>query len=135
MSSTPSAVESRGKRILLVEDDDANRQMLSDYLVFVGYCVHSIATGSEFSYAIRDFQPNLILLDLKLPDVSGYALLETLNEHPEWAQIPVIVVSAFAFKADQKKALALGARQYLVKPVDLEEIVSAIETECSKTEH
>ena len=123
-------MESDGKRILLVEDDDANRQMLGDYLTYLGYTVRSVATGSEFSSALRQFQPNLILLDLKLPDVSGYTLLTDLNTNPEWAHIPVIVVSAYAFKADQSKALELGARRYFVKPIELEQLIEAIEQEC-----
>lgn len=130
MIATPYPMGSEGKRILLVEDDDANRQMLGDYLSLVGYSVFGVATGSEFSSALRQFQPELILLDLKLPDVSGYSLLMELRNHPQWSSIPVIVVSAYAFKADQSKALELGARQYLVKPIDLEQLIRAIECEC-----
>ncbi len=129
MVATPYPLESEGKRILLVEDDDANRQMLGDYLSLVGYSVLGVATGSEFSSALQHFQPELILLDLKLPDTSGYSLLMELRSHPQWSRIPVIVVSAYAFKSDQAKALELGARQYLVKPIELEQLVKAIEFE------
>ncbi|MEM7769657.1 MAG: response regulator [Cyanobacteria bacterium P01_E01_bin.6] len=116
------------KRILLVEDDDANRQMLGDYLALHGYTIRGVATGAEFSSALSQFCPSIILMDLKLPDVSGYKLLTDLSGHPTWSSIPVIVVSAYAFKADQRKAMELGASQYFVKPVDLEQLINAIET-------
>lgn len=119
------------KRILLVEDNDLNRQMLQDYMVFCGYRVLSIAGGCGFFEALADFQPQLILLDLKLPDVDGYILLEQLQQKPEWQHIPVIIVSAFAFKVDQQRAFNLGACRYFVKPVNLSELSQAIEDELS----
>ena len=117
------------RRILLVEDNNLNRQMLEDYLVFCGYQILGLAFGSDFFQALADFQPHLVLLDLKLPDVDGYTLLEQKRQRPEWRTIPVIVVSAFAFKADEKRALNLGARRYFVKPVSLRDLRQAIEDE------
>ena len=120
------------RRILLVEDNNLNRQMLEDYLVFCGYQIMGLAFGADFFQALADFQPHLVLLDLKLPDADGYALLEQIGQRPEWRTIPVIVVSAFAFKADQQRALNLGARRYFVKPVSLRDLRQAIEDELLK---
>lgn len=117
------------RRILLIEDNYLNRQMLEDYLVFCGYQVLSLEAGSGFFAALTNFQPNLVLLDLKLPDIDGYTLLEQMTQLPECRVIPVIVVSAFAFKADQQRALNLGARRYFVKPVSLKDLKQAIEQE------
>ena len=117
------------RRILLVEDNNLNRQMFEDYFVFCGYLIQGLAFGSDFFQALADFQPHLVLLDLKLPDVDGYTLLEQIGQRPEWRTIPVIVVSAFAFKADQQRALNLGARRYFVKPVSLRDLRQAIEDE------
>ena len=117
------------RRILLVEDNNLNRQMFEDYFVFCGYLIQGLAFGSDFFQALADFQPHLVLLDLKLPDVDGYTLLEQKRQRPEWRTIPVIVVSAFAFKADQQRALNLGARRYFVKPVSLRDLRQAIEDE------
>ena len=117
------------RRILLVEDNNLNRQMFEDYFVFCGYLIQGLAFGSDFFQALADFQPHLVLLDLKLPDVDGYTLLEQKRQRPEWRTIPVIVVSAFAFKADEKRALNLGARRYFVKPVSLRDLRQAIEDE------
>lgn len=117
------------RRILLVEDNDLNRQMLGDYLEFCGYRVCSLANGFGFFEALNNFQPHLILLDLKLPGVDGYTLLEQLQQKPRLQSIPVVVVSAFAFKADQQRAFKLGAKRYLVKPVNLSELKKVIQEE------
>ncbi|MHC0063361.1 response regulator [Nostoc sp. UIC 10890] len=115
------------RRILLVEDHYLNRMLLSDYLSYCGYDVQSLSEGSTFFSTIEQFQPDLMLLDLKLPDVDGYSLLKQVQQKPELSNIPIIVVSAFAFKADQELALSLGARHYFVKPLKLKDLIFAIE--------
>lgn len=106
-------------RILLVEDNSTNRLLLLDYLTHLGYCVSSVVCGRDFLAALPQFQPDLVLLDIKLPDIDGYALLQQMRQNEAWVRIPVVVVSACAFKSDQQRALGLGARRYLVKPIDL----------------
>jgi two-component system, cell cycle response regulator DivK len=117
------------KRILLVEDHYLNRLLLSDYLSYCGYDVQSLSEGSAFFSTIERFQPELMLLDLKLPDIDGYSLLKQVQQKPDLSKIPIIVVSAFAFKADQELALSLGARRYFVKPLKLKELILTIEEE------
>lgn len=117
------------KRILLIEDNDPNRQLLYEYLRICGYQVLSIAGGANFFQAIAEFQPQLILLDLKLPDVDGYTLLQQLQQRPQVQHIPVIIVSALAFKAEREQALNLGAKRYLVKPISLHDLLQAIQEE------
>lgn len=120
------------RRILLIEDNDVNRMLLSDYLNYCGYNVQSLSKGSAFFSTIEKFQPELMLLDLKLPDIDGYSLLEQIQKKPNLSKIPVIVVSAFAFKADQERAMKLGARHYFVKPVNLKNLILKIEEEFTK---
>jgi CheY-like chemotaxis protein len=117
----------QSKRILLIEDNDVNRILLDDYLNYCGYDVQSLSEASTFFSTIEQFQPKLILLDLKLPDIDGYTLLEKMHKLPAYVNIPVIVVSAFAFKADQQRAIDLGACRYFVKPVNLIDLTQAIE--------
>lgn len=117
------------RRILLVEDNDLNRQMLDDYLGFCGYQVLSIGRGSDFFQVLADFNPHLILLDLRLPDIDGYTLLQQIQQGSDWQHIPIIVVSAFAFRVDQQRALSLGVRRYFVKPVNLTDLRQAIQEE------
>lgn len=117
------------KRLLIVEDNTLNRLMLNDYLIFCGYHVISLACGVNFLKEVVSFQPHLILLDLRLPDIDGYILLDQLQLNPQWRDIPVIIVSAYAFKADRQRAMNLGARQYFIKPVNLIDLKQAIEQE------
>ncbi len=117
------------RRVLLVEDHYLNRMLLSDYLSYCGYDVQSLSEGSTFFSTIDKFEPDLILLDLKLPDIDGYSLLKQVQQRPDLSKIPIIVVSAFAFKADQELALSLGARRYFVKPLELKDLILTIEEE------
>ncbi|MBU7586241.1 MAG: response regulator [Nostoc sp. TH1S01] len=117
------------KRVLLIEDHDVNRMLLSDYLGYCGYNVRSLSNGTAFFSTIKSFQPDLMLLDLKLPDIDGYWLLEQIQQHPYLSKIPIIVISAFAFKKDQERAISLGARRYLVKPINLTALIMTIQEE------
>ncbi|ACC82340.1 response regulator [Nostoc punctiforme] len=117
------------RRILLVEDHYLNRLLLSDYLSYCGYDVQSLSEGSTFFSTIDKFKPDLMLLDLKLPDIDGYSLLKQVQQKPDLSKIPIIVVSAFAFKADQELAMSLGARRYFVKPLKLKDLILTIEEE------
>ncbi|NJM19337.1 MAG: response regulator [Richelia sp. RM2_1_2] len=119
------------KKILLVEDNHANRMLLGDCLNFCGYEVKSLSNGSRFFSTVETFQPDLIVLDLKLPDIDGYLLLEKMQQNSQTAKIPVIIVSGLAFKSDCKKAINLGARRYFIKPIILNELTQAIEKELS----
>jgi two-component system, cell cycle response regulator DivK len=114
-------------RILLVEDNDINRRLLADYLNYCGYEVTSIADGADFFLTLTQFQPQLVLLDLKLPNVDGYSILKQLQQKPQFQHIPVIVVSAYAFEQDQRRAMRLGAFQYVVKPLHLEQLELVIQ--------
>ncbi|WP_009632357.1 response regulator [Synechocystis sp. PCC 7509] len=131
-SGEASPQHTKLKRLLVVEDNNLNRLMLDDYLVFCGYQVLSLACGAKFFEELAAFQPHLILLDLKLPDIDGYSILEQLQNDSQWQNIPVIIVSAFAFKADSQRALNLGARQYFIKPVNLNDLSQAISQELNK---
>jgi CheY-like chemotaxis protein len=117
----------QNRRILLIEDNDVNRMLLSDYLSYCGFNVQSLSVGSALFSTVEKFQPELILLDLKLPDIDGYSLLEKIQHNQTLSKIPIIVVSAFAFRDDQERAMSLGACRYFVKPVNLKELIMTIE--------
>ena len=129
-SNREQTAEADSKRILLVEDNDINRQMLQEYLRSIcGYQVLSLAGGSNFFQTLADFQPNLILLNLNLPDIDSCTLLENIQHRLEWCHIPVIVICGLAFKADQQRILSLGVRRYFIKPVNLTNLRQAIKEE------
>lgn len=100
--------------------------MVEDFLGSKGYTLLSLADGNNFFATIDQFQPDLILLDLKLPYIDGYTLLRQLKQS-QWQDLPVVVLSAYAFDHEKQKAFKLGAGQYLTKPARLEEILGAIE--------
>jgi two-component system cell cycle response regulator DivK len=133
MTDALISAPSPARRILLVEDDDLNRWLMNDYLAHQGYQVLSLAAGSSFFTVLVQFQPHVVLLDLKLPDISGYQLLEALQQHREFQQLPVIVLTAFSFRAERQRALQLGARHYFVKPIHPEVLVTAIEEVCAES--
>ena len=120
---------SKAKRILLVEDNNINRMLLSDYLIYCKYNVQDLPDGYAFFPTIYQFQPDLIILDLKLPGIDGYSLLEEIKQKPDLSSIPIIVVSGLAFKVDRERAIMLGVSRYFVKPLTLADLVIAIEEE------
>lgn len=110
-------------RILIVEDDEVLGRVIADNLQFAGYDVASVVDGHHAVKLLRSFQPDLVLLDLMLPDRSGFELCGILRQH---GRTPVVILSARAQKADKLRGLKLGADDYLTKPFDLDELVARI---------
>ncbi len=129
MTMTENSASDSPIRILLIEDNEANQRLMSDYLNYCGYEVCALTDGTQLAATLEQFCPQMILLDLKLPILDGYALLEQLQQRDDWKQIPTIVVSAYAFQQDQQRALDLGARRYLVKPIRLSQLTDVIREE------
>ncbi|MBW4487631.1 MAG: response regulator [Trichocoleus desertorum ATA4-8-CV12] len=119
-----------GKRILLVEDNEIHRLFTQDFLESRGYQVLSLCDGINFLETVTEFQPDLLLLDLKLPQVDGFTLLQEL-QRSQWHALPVVVVTAYAFHREKQRALSMGVRSYLTKPIRLEAMAQAIEAELS----
>ena len=118
-------------RILLVEDNQVNCFLLCDYLEFCGYSVQAITASELFFFTLELFKPNLILLDIKMPKIDGYTLLKEMQSQERWRHIPVVVISALSFRSHQEKALELGARRYIVKPIVPDILKNIIEEELS----
>ncbi len=115
-------------RILFIEDNQLNREAIAEYLELEGYEVRALSSGYNFLKYIQEFKPNLILLDIKLPGIDGFSLMEQLK-NSEWTEIPVVILSALSFAQDKHRAFQLGARRFLVKPAILREIGRAIQAE------
>ena len=129
VSSDERAVFKSGatqQRILLVENNDLNRQLFKEYLVSYQYQVFNVSSGSGFFQASAEFQPHLILSDLKLPDINGYTLLAQVQQGIDWQYVPMIVVSTLVFAADQQHAFYLEVRCCFVKPINLFYVRQAI---------
>mgnify|MGYP001582453939 CR=1 FL=1 len=102
-------------RVLIVEDEDFLAQVLTDNLTSEGYKVEVAIDGEEALEKIRTSQPSLILLDLLLPKLDGFQVLEEIKSNPDLKLIPVIVLSNLGADTDIKRALSLGAEDYFVK--------------------
>jgi CheY-like chemotaxis protein len=102
-------------KILIVDDEEILRRIYSDRLNFEGFVVDNAADGEEALQKMVSFQPNLVLLDILMPKLNGIQVLEQMNTNPALKTIPVIVLSNVANDENIKKALALGARDYLLK--------------------
>ncbi len=109
---------------MIVEDDNMLAKVIGDNLRFAGYEVTAAADGHDAVARLRTFQPDLVLLDLMLPDRSGFDLCGVLRQG---GRTPVVILSARAQKADKLRGLKLGADDYLTKPFDLDELLARIQ--------
>lgn len=104
-----------GKRILLVEDDDALANVYVTRLQAEGFDVRRVANGEEALAAAINYHPDLALLDVMMPKVSGFDVLDILRGTPETANLKVIMLTALGQESDRARAESLGVNDYLVK--------------------
>ena len=110
------------KTILLADDNSGNREMTRIALEVVGYRVIEAANGREAIELARREVPSLILLDIQMPILDGYAAIAELRQDVRFATTPVIAMTAYAMQSDQEKALAAGFTRHISKPVKLPEL-------------
>jgi DNA-binding response OmpR family regulator len=103
------------KKILLVEDDDALAAVYETRLDAEGFKVKRVANGEEALAAALEFKPDLILLDVMMPKVSGFDVLDILRNTPETTNVRIIMLTALSQDADKERAQSLGVDDYLVK--------------------
>ncbi|GAM03917.1 two-component system PleD family response regulator DivK [Novosphingobium sp. MBES04] len=114
------------KRILVVEDNDLNRKLFCDVLVSQGFAVEPVADGRDALEKARNFVPNLVIMDIQLPNVSGLDLIEAAKQDPVLRTIPVLAVTAYAGKGDEERIREAGAEGYLAKPVSIGPFMQAV---------
>ncbi|MGF7155918.1 response regulator [Novosphingobium gossypii] len=114
------------KRILVVEDNDLNRKLFCDVLRSQGYAVEPCADGLDALDRARQFVPNLVIMDIQLPNVSGLDLIEAAKNDPVLRSIPVLAVTAYAGKGDEERIREAGAEGYLAKPVSIGPFMQAV---------
>lgn len=115
-----------GERILVVEDNEKNMKLLRDVLTATGHEVLEASSGKEALALAREHVPGLILMDIQLPDMNGVETLGRLRADPRTASIPVLAVTAQAMKGDREHFMAEGFNAYLSKPIDLDELLTAV---------
>ena len=115
------------KRILIVEDNELNMKLLNDVLEAYGYDIVKTDSGAAVIGLARQYKPDLILMDIQLPDISGLDAVRQLKQDPITQSIPVLAVTAFAMAGDERKALDSGCDGYIAKPIMLREFLATVE--------
>jgi len=119
-------------KILLVEDNEMNRDMLSRRLAKRGFDVVVALDGSSGAAAAAAEQPDLILMDISLPDMDGCEVTRLVRAHPATASIPIIALTAHAMETDRIRALDAGCQDFDTKPVDLARLLAKIDALLSR---
>ncbi len=107
------------KRILIVEDNDLNLKLFRDLLTAHGYETIETKEGLEAITLTRNERPDLILMDIQLPEISGLDVTRRLKSEDIICDIPIIAVTAFAMKDDEEKILSAGCQAYISKPISI----------------
>ena len=115
------------KKVLIVEDNDLNMKLFNDLLVAHGYFTLQTKDGVEALRMARQHRPDLILMDIQLPEVSGLEVTKWLKEDDDLRSIPVIAVTAFAMKGDEEKIREGGCEAYIAKPISVASFMRTIE--------
>ncbi|HSW66604.1 MAG TPA: response regulator [Bacillota bacterium] len=115
VSDAPQQAPAHPKRILFVEDDDALAGVYLVRLQAEGFDVKRVANGEDALAAAISFKPDLVLLDVMMPKVSGFDVLDILRNTPETANLKIIMLTALSQEADRQRAESLGVDDYLVK--------------------
>ena len=113
-------------RVLLIDDEPMYFKMMVKELDKAGYQLDYARTGNEGLAAVPAKSPDVVIVDLKLPDITGFEIIERLRATPDFSLIPIIVITGKNELGDKVKAFALGADDYLVKPFDLEELIARL---------
>jgi two-component system, cell cycle response regulator DivK len=120
-------------KILMIEDNEQNRDALSRRLQRHGYDVIAAIDGRQGITMAQAELPDLILMDLNLPDVDGWEATRILKEAPETQAIPIMAMTAHAIAGDQERALQAGCDDYHAKPVEFQRLLTQIEALLTKT--
>ena len=125
-ASKQAANGAMSKTVLIVEDNDLNLKLFNDLLEAFGYRTVKTKDGRQALPLAREHTPDLILVDIQLPEVSGLEITDRLKKDPALKAIPVVAVTAFAMRGDEQKILAAGCDAYLSKPISVTTFLETI---------
>lgn len=114
------------KKILVVEDNELNMKLFCDLLGAHGYETIQITEGMKALEIARTEKPDLILMDIQLPEVSGLEVTKWIKEDDELKSIPIIAVTAFAMKGDEEKIREGGCEAYIAKPISVSQFIETV---------
>jgi two-component system cell cycle response regulator DivK len=116
------------KRILYIEDNPENRLLMRRVLMAEGYVVEEAGDGNSGLQKAAESPPDLILMDINLPEIDGYEVTARLKQLPNLTGVPIIAVTANVMKGDREKTLAAGCDGYIQKPIDIDLLPGQIES-------
>jgi two-component system cell cycle response regulator DivK len=119
-----------GERILVVEDNEKNMKLVRDVLQASGYRTLEATTGGRGVELAIEHRPDLVLMDIQLPDIEGVEALRRLRGDERTASVPVVALTAQAMHGDRERFLAAGFDDYLPKPVDIVDLVATVKRHC-----
>jgi two-component system, cell cycle response regulator DivK len=114
------------KTVLIVEDNELNMKLFRDLLEAHGYQTSGTSNGHEALDLVRKMRPDLILMDIQLPQVSGLEVTRWIKDDPELRAIPVVAVTAFAMKGDEERIREGGCEAYLSKPISVGKFIETV---------
>jgi len=117
----------KSQKILIVEDNELNMKLFRDLLEAHGYETHQSRDGQEALSMARSVMPDLVLMDIQLPVISGLDVAKALKADDDLKHIPIIAVTAFAMKGDEEKIREGGCEAYLSKPISLTSFLETVE--------
>jgi two-component system cell cycle response regulator DivK len=115
-----------GGKILVVEDNELNLKLFCDLLRAHGYQAEPVRDGREALARARDFLPDLIVMDIQMPHISGLEIIEQVKADEELRSIPIMAVTAYAAKGDEERIREAGAEGYVSKPISVIRFVEAV---------
>ena len=118
------------ERILVVEDNEKNMKLFRDVLVASGYRTIEATTGRDAVDMASEHTPDLVLMDIQLPDLDGVQALERLRADERTAGIPIVALTAQAMHGDRERFLAAGFDGYLSKPVNIHDLIETVGRHC-----
>ena len=115
-----------GKKVMIVEDNELNLKLFTDLLRAHQFVVEGVRDGRLALTQAKQFVPDLVIMDIQLPHISGIDLIEAMQKDTGLSNIPVLAVTAYAGKGDEERIMAAGAKSYLSKPVSVMKFLDAV---------
>ncbi len=119
--------QGKKRKILIVDDVDNNREVLANFLIPLGFIIIEANSGTEVIAKTQEHQPDLIILDLVMPEIDGLQVTQTLRKQPAWQNLPIIIVSASTLPTDESQCYQAGANAFLAKPLRFEKLLVFLE--------
>jgi PAS domain S-box-containing protein len=118
--------------ILLAEDNETNIEMIQEYLIFEGYHVVLARNGYEAIARAEEMHPNLVLMDIQMPQMDGLEAIRYLRNKPQFRKMPIIALTALAMPGDRDRCLAAGANEYISKPISIKTLMRTIDAQLTQ---